>query len=320
MKRAGVLFLLGGVALAAVLLGRSELGNIAAALESLGVGGFALVVAVHAALLCGMGLGWAALARGIHPARWFVWARLVRDGTAEVLPLSQLGGFVFGSRALVLAGSSARFAAASTVVDVTLELAGQLVYTLLGLGLLAWLKPGSAIELPALVALLGMAGLAVLFVLAQRGGLGAVERTVAGLTRRLFGGQAQPGSLRETIGDLHRNRSNLVLCGSVHLACWLLVGGETWLMLRLLGAPVGLASALVIDSLLAGLRSMAFMVPQALGVQEGGYMLLGALFGVTPEAALALSLVRRARDLAIGGPVLMAWQWVEGRRALRAPS
>jgi putative membrane protein len=317
MKRAALLFLLAGVVLAAFLIARSEWGSLVGAFVSLGFGGLAVVAAIHLALLGVMGLGWGALARGIHPARWFIWGRLVRDGTAEVLPLSQLGGFVFGSRALVLAGTSARFAAASTVVDVTMELVAQLFYTLLGLGLLALLKPGSAIEAPALVALFGMAALCVLFVLAQRRGLATVERAIAGLTRTLFGSQTQPGSLRETIGDMHRNRGNLALCFALHLACWMLVGCETWLMLRLLGAPVGLAAALVIDSLLSGLRSMAFMVPQALGVQEGGYMLLGALFGVTPEAALALSLVRRARDLAIGAPVLLVWQWVEGRRALR---
>ena len=59
------------------------------------------------------------------------------------------------------------------------------------------------------------------------------------------------------------------------------------------------------------------MVPQALGVQEGGYIMLGALFGLSAEAALALSLVRRARDLVIGLPILLVWQVVEGRRSLR---
>jgi hypothetical protein len=43
--------------------------------------------------------------------------------------------------------------------------------------------------------------------------------------------------------------------------------------------------------------------------------LLGAVFGVTPEAALALSLLRRARDLAIGIPALLAWQTVEAMRS-----
>jgi len=75
------------------------------------------------------------------------------------------------------------------------------------------------------------------------------------------------------------------------------------------------AAALAIDSLLYGLRSVAFFVPSALGVQEGGLVLLGGMFGLGPEAALALSFIKRGRDLAIGVPALLAWQMIEGRRA-----
>ena len=109
----------------------------------------------------------------------------------------------------------------------------------------------------------------------------------------------------------------MIACTLWHVATWLLVGVETWLLCSLLGVPVGLGAAMVIDSLISGLRSVAFMVPQALGVQEGGYIMLGGLFGLSAEAALALSLVRRARDLVIGLPILLVWQIVEGRRSLK---
>ena len=70
-------------------------------------------------------------------------------------------------------------------------------------------------------------------------------------------------------------------------------------------------------------RSVAFAIPNAVGVQEGAYILLGVGFGLTPETALALSLLKRARDLTIGLPVLAAWQLVESGRLWRrvaAPS
>lgn len=35
-------------------------------------------------------------------------------------------------------------------------------------------------------------------------------------------------------------------------------------------------------------RSAGFAVPGALGVQEGGFILVGGLFGVGPDLALAL--------------------------------
>jgi len=265
-----------------------------------------------------MGLAWGALYPDRHAV--FIWGRLVRDGAAEVLPLSQIGGFVLGARAMVLAHIPPVVASASTVVDVTLELLSQLVYTIIGLILLAWLRPGSEIELPAIAAVAAMAVLAGLFVLAQKRGMGSVDKMLAGLSTLLLGARpAGCGSLRDAISDLHCQPRRLAVGGALHMVAWVCVGCETWLILRLIDAPVGLAASLVIDSLLSGLRSMAFMVPQALGVQEGGYVLLGGLFGVSPEAALALSLIRRARDIVIGAPALAMWQVLEGSRVLRAP-
>ena len=88
----------------------------------------------------------------------------------------------------------------------------------------------------------------------------------------------------------------------LHLACWIASTLEAWLALRFAGAPLGFATVLVIESLLYAARSAAFAVPNAVGVQEGAYILLGASFGLTPETALALSLLKRARDLTIGLP------------------
>jgi uncharacterized membrane protein YbhN (UPF0104 family) len=59
------------------------------------------------------------------------------------------------------------------------------------------------------------------------------------------------------------------------------------------------------------------MVPVGLGVQEGAYALLGPLFGLPAEAALALSLIKRTRNISIGVPMLLSWQFVEIRRRLR---
>lgn len=318
MKRAAVLFLVAGTALAAVLIGRSEYGDIVHAFARLGVAGFALLVAVHLTLIGLMGVAWGILGVGRYRLGLFAWGRLLRDGAAEVLPLSQIGGFVLGARALVLSGVPSTFASASTVVDVTLELVAQLFYTILGLGLLAWLRPGSAIERPAIAAVVAMAVLATLFMVAQQRSMGAVDRVLTKFAGTLLGPRPPGGeSLGKSIGHLHRQPARLLAGAVLHLAAWVLVGCESWLILRLTGSSVSVAEALVIDSLLSGLRSMAFMVPQALGVQEGGYVLLGALFGIAPEAALAVSLIRRARDIVIGAPALLVWQVLEGRRALR---
>jgi uncharacterized membrane protein YbhN (UPF0104 family) len=125
------------------------------------------------------------------------------------------------------------------------------------------------------------------------------------------------GGVQHEIQAMHRSPARLAGSAALHLLAWLCNGLEAWLALRLLGTHVSIAGALVIDSLLYGIRSVAFMIPNAIGVQEGGYIMLGGLFGVPPDVSLALSLVRRGRDLVIAMPVLLAWQMIEGRRAWR---
>ena len=61
---------------------------------------------------------------------------------------------------------------------------------------------------------------------------------------------------------------------------------------------------MLIESLMHAVRGAAFAVPGALGAQEGGLIVLCAIFGVPPEAALALSLVKRLPDLVLGVPGL----------------
>jgi putative membrane protein len=322
MKLLAAAGLIGGLAGATLLVLSYGAGAIWHSIATLGWGGLAAVLLFHLALIVLMGTGWFLLGRGRPDALWprFVWGRLIRDSAAEALPLSQIGGFVLGARAATLAGVSGGFAAASTVVDVTVELVAQLVYVLLGLILLQILRPDNHFALPAAVGVGVMGVAASVFVAVQARGAGAVERAGVRLAGIFLGAQAgSAGGVQADIQRLHAKPRVLVWCTGVHFVSWLLSGIETWLTLHIMGAGVPVAAALVIDSLLYGLRSIAFIVPNALGVQEGGFLVLGALFGVGADAALALSFIKRGRDLIIGVPALLAWQALEGRRAWTRP-
>ena len=83
---------------------------------------------------------------------------------------------MLGARAVALAGVSGTVAAASTIVDVTLEFIAQLAYTALGLAWLAQLRPDSAVALPITIGL-GVASItAVLLLAVQRRGIGYIDR------------------------------------------------------------------------------------------------------------------------------------------------
>jgi len=261
-----------------------------------------------------MGIAWGVLMPGT--SLWVpVWGRLVRDSGSELLPLSQIGGYVLGARAVTLAGVDGTTAAASTIVDVTLELFGQLAFTALGLSCLIYVKPDTSIVIPAATGLAAAALLAAGFLIVQRRGFDLFGR-FAGVLGRGWTNKTASGAaaLHTALAVIYRRRARVFSNFVLHLACWIASTLEAWVALRFAGASLGFATVLVIESLLYAARSMAFAVPNAVGVQEGAYILLGASFGLTPETALALSLLKRARDLTIGVPALVAWQSLESGR------
>jgi hypothetical protein len=65
------------------------------------------------------------------------------------------------------------------------------------------------------------------------------------------------------------------------------------------------------------IRAAMFPIPGASGVKEGGYVIDGSLLGIPGDAAYALSLIARARELALGIPGLISWQLIEARRLWR---
>ncbi len=320
MKALPILAAIAGVAAMAVLVGYFGAGAVLRSLLAVGGAGFAAIIAIHLALTIAMGLAWRALLPDTPPGV-LVWARLVRDSGSEALPLSQVGGYVLGARALTLAGVPGTRAAASTIVDVTLEFVAQLAYTALGLAWLVRLQPESQAAAPVLIGLAVAAFAAVGFVLVQRRGIGLFDR----IARYLGRGWAERGAagaaaLHEALADIYRRRFGLWASFSLHLICWIASAVEVWLALQLAGEPLPFGAVLAIESLLYAIRTTAFVVPNAMGVQEGAYLLLGAGFGLTPEMSLALSLLKRGRDLAIGLPTIAVWQAIESNRLWRRRS
>jgi hypothetical protein len=174
------------------------------------------------------------------PALWaFVWGRLVRDAGSDVLPFSQIGGFVLGARALTLARLPARMAAASMVVDVTMEMLSQLAYTGLALGVFAALRPQSGLAAPIAEGLAVAGVVGVLLVVAQRRGLPLMMRITDAVTRQWADfAAAGMAAVQGAIDEIYRHRGRLVAGSSLHLFTWIASAAEIWFALRLMGVPL----------------------------------------------------------------------------------
>ncbi|HXC53932.1 MAG TPA: lysylphosphatidylglycerol synthase domain-containing protein [Rhizomicrobium sp.] len=310
---------LAGFALLVWLLFHIGVEPVWAAIAAVGFAGFALLLVAGLAVVAMLGSAWLML---IPHGGWrdfltFAIGRQTRDSAGDILPFSQLGGIVIGARAVILRGVAPPLAFASAITDVTTELMAQIVFILIGIALcIAQLRASSAtapyVDGLILGTLLLVPGIAAFVVLQQRG---------SALAERLAGRFA-PAALKHTaaFGEqmraMYASPARLALSSTIHLVSWIAAGGLIWLSVRLIGARLDFFSALAIEALLAALRSATVFIPAAIGVQEAGYAALMPLFGLPSEVGLAVSLLKRARDVVVGVPVLLAWQFFEGRRAL----
>ncbi|HKJ74772.1 MAG TPA: lysylphosphatidylglycerol synthase domain-containing protein [Alphaproteobacteria bacterium] len=282
--------------------------------------GIGAVILIHIPQLFLCALAWRAAASPLWPrgTAVFLWARLVRESVSTVLPFTLVGGDFVGARVLTFHGARAVVAGGSVLVDLTFEFITQIVFTAIGLLALLtisgsgaetrWIELGLALAVPA----------AVGAVLVQRWGVfRMVERFLEKLALRLgWPALRALDGLHETVAALYRNPRAVAVGTASHLGAWLFGAIEVWLILHFLGVDIGIGQALIIESLGQAIRSAAFFVPSALGVQEGGFLLIGTMFGLAPEVGLAISLIKRIREVVLGVPALLVWQAIEGRRFL----
>jgi putative membrane protein len=277
----------------------------------------AISIAVHLPQMLLTALAWRALLPPAErpPAGAMVLLRWYRESANALLPAGALVGQAAAARLLARRGVAGDRAGATATVDLTLEAISQLFFTLAGVALL--LAGGNGAGLLGFAAAgfgIALGGAAAMVLVQRRLPLRLLERGLERLARRwpaLRSGWI--GELQGAILALHADWPRLVVACLWHSVAWVLGAVEIAGVLWLLGHEVTLAEALVIESLAQALRNAGFMLPGALAVQEGAIIGAAALVGVPPGAALAVALARRAREVVISLPGLIAWQRAELR-------
>lgn len=252
-----------------------------------------------------------------------IWIRWIRESINALLPVAAIGGDIASVRLAHLRGVPSTQAAASMVVDTTVGVVTQLIFVVAGVGLLlirsterSALVVAASILISTGVLLVAIAA----FVVVQHRGLFAGS---ANLARRLLPERwlsafaASASAIDEAVVAAYRSGWGILRAHLLRLVGWAAGAGEIWLVMQSLGHPVGTVDAFILESLGSGVRAAVFMVPGALGALEASFVLFGALFGMPAETALAMSLSKRVRELALGLPGLFVWHWIEGRNFLR---
>lgn len=323
MKHLGRVAALAGLAASLWLVWRDNPVAVLGALRAAGAG-LLLAALAHVLPMLANACDWRSLIRGANRPRVLDMLHLVwvRESVNSMLPVARIGGEVVSFRMLRRWGVRPSTAVASIIADMQLTVISQLLFTMVGIGFLFAHAHSGTLRLAGQLAwgVVVLTPLLVLFALVQHASpfermTRALNHITSGKLAALVGQSAQ---IDLAIKLIWRRRAVVLR----YLFFWqplqcVLTSLEIWLALYFLGAQVTLVEAVVIESLIQAISSAAFFVPGGLGVQEGGFILIGGALGLDPSTCLALAGARRIRDLLMFVPGLIAWQFAEG--ATRAP-
>lgn len=295
---------LAGAALLAWLVLTNDLAALAGSLARLD-SGFLLICAYHAVPLWCDVIAWREVflrpprLRGLLRARW------IGEAANGLLPVPHLGELL-RVKLPYDAGADLSDAASAVTADVTAGLATQVMFIAVGL-LLFSLKRGSGALLRSFATLAVLTAFGAGFYWAQRSrlfsrGVAAIARRAGGPARHLDGTSLR--RIEDNLRVVYERRGAFARALAWRLVGWFVGAGEIWLIPRLIGTPISLSDAIVLESLSQGARAAAFIIPGGLGVQDGTLMVLTAEFGFGGELGLVISLAKRLRELALGLPAL----------------
>lgn len=298
-----------------VFLGVSveELVSVVGPLSTVGFG-VVLYIASHAGTLLIDSAAWRVLfiKDRIRFSRLYL-HRWLGESVNNILPVAQVGGEVVRARGVACSGVSLGTAASTVVVDVAIGLIAMVAFAAPSLGILTRGRADSLLW-GGLAFLMVPAALLVGLPLVTRSGASSLvlRRAARALgLRDMYEGPRIEGAIETLYG------APIALVAALGLRALgrVALGAELFLASRCLGLPASFEDALLLTSVVDFMRAAIFFVPGGLVVQEGGFVLVGAMLGFSAESMVALALMRRARELALGLPGVIVLGGIERRRA-----
>lgn len=313
-----VVFGLLGIALTALLVIHAGIQGILGTLSIAGLG-ILWLVPLHTIPIALDSQGWKALLadsdRKLSSLSLF-WIAGIREAVNGLLPVLRVGGDLTGVRVAVQCGVSKSLAVASVLAEVTLTMLSQILFTLSGICLL-FSADHSRESIASIIAATLIAMIVVVaFILVQRGGPFTTFKRLlklAGANGKALAWLGEPTHFDQAIRELYHQKTKLFKAMLWQMSGLLSGVAEVWIALRLLGHPVSWSYALILESLSQAVRSASFFIPSGVGVQEGSLVLFGSMLGIAPDVSLALSLIKRLREVIFGLPFLVSWRWYEHR-------
>jgi putative membrane protein len=282
-------------------------------IAAVGIGGFALLCCYALLPLLLSAAAWSRLLPRFERAQLghFVLARLIRVSAANLLLVSESNSVMLAVRAMITRRVLPAYAVASVAVDATAQMLGQMAFLALAV-VLSLTRPDEAVDIllieyiaPALI-LVAIAGILFLMIFDSPG-----RKFWRQLYRYAFQSIEIDDAFLGAKYELYASYGGFASSAALHLMAWIASGVGTYIALRLMGSAIRVQDAVALEAFVCAIRTLGAGVPAALGVQEVGYAVLVMLFSEPAEFGIAVSLLKRAREVVIGIPALLYWRMTE---------
>ena len=307
MKHAKFVFLLAGVFLLFFVLRSVNIDEIFFWIKKLGLKGLSIILSVYAlAFLCDT-VSWQLTFRSLSARPFWLYrlflVRLIGEAFNNILPSASVGGEPV--KAVILKSSyqvSYRESGASLLIARTVNMLSLVLF--LGIGFLLLIPSPLISHGYRLTAGSGLALITfgtLLFFLVQRYQVTSMAGTW--LSRTRMGDRAEKvlHVIREIDGHLlefySRNHGRFGVALGLALSNWLLGVVEIYVVMRLIGYPLEFSDCWVIEAMAQLVRAGTFFIPGSIGAQEGIFMLMGNMIAGNPALGVAISVVRRIREI-----------------------
>ena len=301
-----ILFLILGVVLLGAVVAQTDIVHAISLLADIGWG-FAAIFALYFAGFLIDAYAWQLTTPGVpNDFKWlyrFYQVRLAGEAFNTVTPTASMGGEAVKAIMLKnLYGVGYRDGTASLILAKTMIVVALVAFLTVGFALMQ----GSD-KLDDTYKYVSGAGLAafgigaILFVLIQRFKITSLAGTALGRSRWF----AKLNALLEPLADIEdrlihfytRQPNRLMAVFVLSFINWVLGIFEIWLVMDLIGHPISITDAWIIETVAQLVRSATFFIPASIGAQEGAFLVVGAAITGQPSFGLTVALARRIREV-----------------------
>ncbi len=307
MRTIKILFILTGFALLILVVRETNITDLTTQIQRIGLGGMLFVLGLFTLTFGADVVSWQITLRSVD--RGCKWAsrlyivRMIGEAYNNITPMASMGGEPV--KAWLLKHNynvSYLDSGASLVLAKTTSMCGLVIFVGVGFVLIL-VRPELSVteKLIAGGGLLGLTLWIIVFFLMQHLKLSTFTATRLGRTRigqrlsRLISAMHEIDEIFAEFYAHHRRR--LLWSMAWAMLSWILGVVEIYYLLSFVGHPISWSDAWIIESIVQLVRTATFFIPAGIGTQEGTLLLTcGAITG-NPSLAVAIAIVRRAREL-----------------------